>query len=106
MQLNKWIFEEELINLGFVGPKYTWTWGSTTENFKGARLDCALCSFKWLENFTNTTVTHLPSVNSDHTPLLIQTNRNVKDVANKRFTFQEAWTLHEDFINVMANNWD
>lgn len=93
-------------DLGYVGPKFTWTRGLTAENFKGARLDRALCTLEWFNMFANTTVTHLPSVNSDHTPVLIQMNREGMNKVNRRFTFQAAWTLHKDFMNVMNNNWD
>ena len=36
---NDWIFEHGLVDLDFIGPKFTWTRGSSPSSFKGARLD-------------------------------------------------------------------
>lgn len=69
--INDWIFEEGLVDLGFMGPKYTWMRGRDIDNFKGARLDRAVSSTDWLSLFPNAKVHHLPLYNSDHAPLLI-----------------------------------
>ena len=34
-----WIFEHELIDLGYTRSKYTWTIGVSATSFKGLRLD-------------------------------------------------------------------
>ena len=40
----EWIHEHELIDMGFTGPRFTWSRGVDTKTFKGARLDRALCN--------------------------------------------------------------
>ena len=67
-----WIYEQELINLGFTGPFFTWTRGTSTFSFKGARLGRALCNPEWRFTFERATITHLPKLNSDHSLLLIK----------------------------------
>ena len=41
---NDWIFEHGLIDLGFIGTKFTWARSSSITSFKSARLDRALSS--------------------------------------------------------------
>ncbi|XP_055835240.1 uncharacterized protein LOC129903721 [Solanum dulcamara] len=59
-----------LQDLGFSGQKYTWS------NQRGIffriwkRLDRGMVNDKWLEVMPQTTITHLPTVGSDHCPLL------------------------------------
>lgn len=42
--MRQWIFQEGLIDLGFVGARYTRTRGKDTGTFTGARVDRALCN--------------------------------------------------------------
>ncbi|VFQ62916.1 unnamed protein product [Cuscuta campestris] len=43
-RFNEWIFDEAMIDLGFIGQCFTWKRGTDNVNFKGARLDRVLCS--------------------------------------------------------------
>ena len=42
--LNSLMFQHGLIDLGYTGPTFTWTRGNSTQTFKGARLDRAVCN--------------------------------------------------------------
>lgn len=102
---SNWIFREELIHLGFKGPRYTWCRGTKQGTFRVARLDRAVCNVDWKIMFPETKVTHLPMVNSDHSPLLITTNPNIVSEGNKNFKFSAAWLTHPDFLKVVEENW-
>ncbi|XP_031124210.1 uncharacterized protein LOC116026924 [Ipomoea triloba] len=39
-----WLDREGMVDIGFSGPKFTWTRGKNSEHFRGARLDRAVCS--------------------------------------------------------------
>lgn len=41
-----WMFHQGLIDMGYVGTKFTRTRGNSDLNFKGARLDRALCNLE------------------------------------------------------------
>ncbi|KAK4707018.1 hypothetical protein R3W88_033432 [Solanum pinnatisectum] len=63
-----------LMDLGFNGPRFTWS-NQRGINFRiWKRLDRAMVNDKWLQNMPQTTITHLPSVGSDHRPLLMEMN--------------------------------
>lgn len=102
--LKKWIHREGLIDPGFTGPLFTWVRGKETDNFKGARLDRAVCSTEWLNYFPDVNVKHLPRIKSDHSPLLI----NLAGITSKKkndFMFQVAWMSHPHFRSFIADNW-
>ena len=75
-----WTDDHEVIDMGVSGPCYTWTRGTSTETFKGARLDRALCNPEWRSLFDTAEVTHLPKLNSDQSPILIRLSHSGKSV--------------------------
>lgn len=88
------------IDLGYVGPKYTWQRGHLL-----VRLDRALSNLKWIDVFPNARVLHLPKIQSDHRPLLIQTNG--EKTSNVRpFKFLASWLLHPNFHDMVKAAWD
>ena len=76
-----WIENSGLIDLGFSGPRFTWTRGVSTQTRKEARLDRALCNMEWRERFQEGSVRHLLRAGSDHSPLLIATGGFSRAVA-------------------------
>lgn len=62
--------QKGLIDLNFVGPRFTWQRGNLM-----FRLDRAICNPAWLESYPTTQVMHLPRIQSDHRPLLIQVDK-------------------------------
>ena len=67
----EWVSDHSLVDLGFDGPTFTWTKGNDERNFQGARLDRDLCNMEWRSLFETAIVGHLPKLNSDHVPVLI-----------------------------------
>lgn len=103
---NNWIFQEGLIDLGYSGPNFTWMRGRENETFKAARLDRAMGNVEWSNMFQDTRVRHLTAVGSDHVPLAVEFGEEEATQQRQRnFMFQAAWTLHNDFFNVVHNNW-
>ena len=72
--LRNFMFELGAVDPGFSGAKFTWCnkrWG------KGCikeRLDRGVANSMWRTSFPRASVSHLGAVNSDHCPLLIDTN--------------------------------
>ncbi|KAF7839972.1 RNA-directed DNA polymerase [Senna tora] len=96
-----WINKAALLDLGFVGPKYTWQRGDLS-----IRLDRALVNTEWRLKFPEATVTHLPKYKSDHCPLWIRSNPRAEVKRNNRpFRFLAAWTLNDSFSNVVKEAW-
>ena len=75
-----------LVDIGYNGQSYT----LCNHRKDGARiwkrLDRGMVNDKWLERMSQTNITHLPSVGSDHCPLLMEINESKENVI-KYFKF-------------------
>lgn len=60
-----------MLDLGFSGPKYTWTNKRGLANLIQLRLDRCWDNTSWKSLFHEANVTHLARVNSHHCPLLL-----------------------------------
>lgn len=90
----------ELSDLGFHGSPFTWHRGTLFE-----RLDRAVRNKAWLQKFSNSVITHLPKIKSDHRPLLFALNLSVTLPRGRPFRFLVGWTEHPDFGNFVKDNW-
>jgi len=102
-----WIENTGLMDLGYSGPKFTWSRGRDWSTMKQARLDRALYNMAWRLNFPEGAVGHLLQAQSDHASLLI-TLRGFSHLAQSRkpFRFQVAWTTHSNFNTVLRATWN
>ncbi|XP_042033147.1 uncharacterized protein LOC121779791 isoform X2 [Salvia splendens] len=90
----------QLLELGADGANFTWARGDILE-----KLDRALIGEGWLNLFSETRVTNLPRVMSDHSPLLIQCRRPGPPV-RPPFRFQNMWVRHRSFQEVVKESWN
>ncbi|WMV45630.1 hypothetical protein MTR67_039015 [Solanum verrucosum] len=94
-----------LMDLGFNGPKFTWS-NQRGVNFRiWKRLDRAMVNDTWLQNMPHTSITHLPSVGSDHCPLLLEMKAR-PDNCIKYFRFLNFWVEQPSFIETVSACWN
>ncbi|KAK1362338.1 hypothetical protein POM88_046812 [Heracleum sosnowskyi] len=104
---NYWNFVNHLglIDMGFLGPRFTWTKGGTSQ-LQG-RLGHALCNNHWRSMYSEATVTHLPRTTLDHRLLLIQVSAaesTISDLSCHRL--QAAWFLHPSLKETICKYWE
>jgi hypothetical protein len=84
------LFELGAVDLGFAGNKFTWRnnrWGK--DNIM-EHLDRGIANASWHMAFPKAIIYHLGAINSDHYPLLLDTN--AQDLFIPRpFRFIAAW---------------
>ncbi|XP_019224556.1 PREDICTED: uncharacterized protein LOC109206213 [Nicotiana attenuata] len=79
-----------LVDLGFYGPRYTWS------NVRGPylivwkRLDRGMVNDNWLRTFPATTITHLAAAGSDHSLLLVELH-----VWSTHIASSAMWIFHQ-----------
>ena len=99
------LFELEAIDLGFSGNQFTWwnkRWG------RGAireRLDRAISNPGWRLTFPKASVFHLGAINSDHAPLLADTNPN-DDFCSRPFRFEAMWVRNPRCGGIIKEAWN
>ncbi|XVF74117.1 hypothetical protein PTKIN_Ptkin13bG0034500 [Pterospermum kingtungense] len=101
-----WIFDNGLLDMGFVGSRFTWSRGLSSSTLKAARLDRALCNVEWRNRFSNVFVVHAPRVKSDHNPLIIKCYGGETNTRGSNFKFQAAWFTHKDFYRLVKSTWE
>lgn len=95
----------QLMDLGFAGHPFTWTNRRFGIFFICERLDRAVVNEEWCNFFPSAKLYHLSTSSSDHSPILLNTHdRDIRKP--KIFRYEIAWSLHDDFINVVRNCWN
>ena len=99
--------ECQLEDLGFKGYPYTWSNKRPGEANTRIRLDRAVATREWRENFQLSSVVHLAPHASDHLPIVLQTKQFDKNriQGRKGFKFEETWLLWEDCEDVVNGAW-
>ena len=92
MQLCRDVIDEcQFMDLGYVGPKFTWAKHYVDGHSIRTRLDRCMATNSWLQKFPRTRVHHLNCMSSDHSPLLINLS-GMPELRKKRcFRFEEMW---------------
>ncbi|XP_042019069.1 uncharacterized protein LOC121766903 [Salvia splendens] len=90
-----------LIDPGFDGSDYTWAKNGLLE-----RLDRVLVNEPWTRLFEAIRVTKLPRFASDHGPVLVRCKMKTTPEGGKAFRFQNIWTRHEEFRNLVHEDWE
>ena len=87
--LQELMFEFGAIDLGFSGNKFTWAKGRWGKSTVKRRLDRAIASISWRLAFPKASVAHLSAIESDHTPICLDSNP-VESFAHRPFRFEAA----------------
>lgn len=97
-----------LIDLKFIGNKFTWRNGRPGNEFVQERLDRACVIIEWQGMFLHSKVYHLQAAYFDHDPILITTQADLRVCRHKRkpSRFEEKWALHPDCESVIRVVWN
>ncbi|KAK9911968.1 hypothetical protein M0R45_035845 [Rubus argutus] len=99
--LKKWVDQNSMIDMGFIGFRFTWSNNRIKE-----RLDIAFCTCEWRSCFPEAFIRHLAKMKSDHCPLLLQLqSNNTVNRAATPFRFQAMWMTHNEFAPYVDNTW-
>jgi hypothetical protein len=95
-----------MIDLGFSGPRFTWSNLREFSSLIQERLDRGFANASWRCAFPEASVHHLTRTHSDHCPVLICLDKPPSLNLPRPFIFQPVWLSHPDFPNVLNNSWD
>lgn len=94
-----------LLDLGFMGTRFTWTNGMTNGQVIRTRIDKCHATANWLALFLESKGQHLPRTRSDHNPIILKTDFR-QAIGLKPFRFETMWLSHPDFWTLVRNTWN
>ena len=96
-----------LIDMGFVGQRFTWCNGKIGEQRTLVKLDRVVANEEWLNLFPEAKVFQRAKAAFDHCLLSFSLRmREPRRVVKKRFMFEEMWTREEGCREVIEKAWD
>lgn len=103
--------EVGLVDLGYLGPRFTWKRGNTVRGVVRERLDRFLCTTAWSSIYPVTGVRVLPRYSSDHSPILLSTilwehlGRQREGLTQNR-RFEAMWLDHQEGNRIIVESWN
>ena len=94
-----------MIDLGFSGPRFTWTNRKEMNALIQERIDHFFVNPEWFSLFSEAKVTHLTRCHSGHCLVLLETQPRPSTFFKRPFKFQSFWVFDPSFSNVVANAW-
>ena len=61
-----------LMDMGFLGPRFTWTNLRNLSDLIQDRLDRGFCNASWSLLYPEATIEHLTQINSEHWPIMVK----------------------------------
>ena len=94
-----------MIDIGFAGPRYTWTNRREIQALIQERIDRFFVNPQWCLLYLDAKVTHLPRYHSDHCLVLLEMQPGVSRGKKRPFRFQTCWLLDPTFPNIVSQAW-
>ncbi|XP_023893265.1 uncharacterized protein LOC112005249 [Quercus suber] len=95
-----------MVDLGFSGPRFTWSNGRELSALIQERIDRFFVNTAWYSNFPEAKVTHLTRCHSDHCPVLLETTKHYQLQLPRPFRFQSCWLSDPSFPVVVSSAWN
>jgi hypothetical protein len=97
----------ELSDIGFIGPKFTWSNSRENQVFIKERLDRGVVNSGWREIFPKAELFVEASTISDHAVLevCLQGNKHFRR-KEKKFRYEASWNLVKDYHDIILRAWN
>ncbi|XP_057771087.1 uncharacterized protein LOC130990877 [Salvia miltiorrhiza] len=86
------------------GLYFTWSGRRLLPRHVESRLDRALFSTSFAENWSDIVTHALPRVTSDHSPLIFKCSSN-NAITRRPFKFLNMWVSHPSFLDMVNDSW-
>ncbi|KAG0486107.1 hypothetical protein HPP92_008202 [Vanilla planifolia] len=97
--------ELSLVDLGFVGNRYTWCNGRKGSARIWERLDRVLINSKGLCSHPSLSVAHLACIGSDHCPLVVSVGNRSTLLVIPRYRFENVWLDNPNSAGIVRDVW-
>lgn len=95
-------------DLGYLGPRYTWSRHFENGDSVWARLDRALANEEWMRKIANAKVVHISTIEFDHCMRCLQWGRDTrrKMRQGKLFCFEAMWLSDPRCPELVNEAWE
>ncbi|KAI0529210.1 hypothetical protein KFK09_001757 [Dendrobium nobile] len=93
-EMSEFMVDSDLHDLGFLGPKYTWSNNKSGHSKIWVRLDRILMNSEGLRRAPLAMVKQLVRLTSDHCPLLLNLFAEIPRPGNRWIRFEEIWMTY------------
>lgn len=94
-----------MLDLGFHGPKLTWTNRREFRTFIQERIDRGFVNVAWRMLYLEAQIHHLTKIHSDHNPILLSLEKDQDIKLPRPFWFQPMWLSHPTFPDLVKSIW-
>ena len=105
MVLNSFLPGDHLVDLGFIGPKFTWCNGQSGLARRWATLDKFPANTEWISHFEYYANKHLARTLSDHSMLFLKA-RLFAYRKSRIFRFDNYWLDYSGCHEAVINAWN
>ncbi|XP_030958322.1 uncharacterized protein LOC115980181 [Quercus lobata] len=91
-----------MIDLGFSGPRYTWTDRQPLPHLVQERIDRVFGNVAWNVLYLEACVKYLERSHSDHSPVLLSLRTDYGNQHPRPFSFQPMWLSHPTFAGLVS----
>ncbi|XP_020705269.2 uncharacterized protein LOC110116137 [Dendrobium catenatum] len=102
----EFLVDNDLHDLGFLGPKYTWSNNKSGNSKIWVRLDRVLMNSEGLRLDSLAMVKHLIWLASDHCPLLLNLTSKMLRPGCRWFRFEDNWMTYPVTWKLIWKNWN
>ncbi|XP_074327290.1 uncharacterized protein LOC141665210 [Apium graveolens] len=103
---NDCLHEANLHDLDIIGHQFTWEKGRNTDHWVEIRLDRVLANTHWLDVFDMDKVYNLQGYPSDHSPLLLCPEMQLRRNKRRPFRFENAWLTEPMCSQIIKDCWE
>ncbi|XP_028550676.1 uncharacterized protein LOC110092067, partial [Dendrobium catenatum] len=104
-EMANFMTDNDLHDLGFSGPKFTWSNNKSGSSKIWVRLDRVLMNSEGLRLAPMASVKHLIRLASDHCPLLVSLDSTAHDRGSKWLRFEDIWLTYPATWKLVWKNW-
>ncbi|XP_020694470.1 uncharacterized protein LOC110108248 [Dendrobium catenatum] len=104
-EMYSFISNNDLHEVNFIGPRYTWFNNKSRGSRILERLDRCFINSSTLSYFSNLNVRHLARIASDHSPLVLNLC-NANYTHKRRIIFEDIWVSYHASFGVVKNEWN
>ena len=94
-----------MIDIGFSGPRFTWTNRREVQALIQERIDRFFVNSQWCLMYPEARVAHLTRCHSDHALVLMELQPRSHENRRKLFKFQTCWLSNCTFPSVVTHAW-